>query len=87
MHLLDPMRKPLTKYDPAEKACKMPTTDVSAKGVYSIVVYSDALGPFTLTVTSPNATDDEERSLVEKIKRLRKELDEAEARLKAIRDK
>jgi hypothetical protein len=87
LHLLDPMRKPISKYDPAEKSVKLPSTEVSAKGVYTIVVYSDALGPFTLTAASRNAEDEEEKALVEKAKRLRKELDEVEAKLKALRDK
>ena len=87
MHLLDPMKKPISKYDPAERTAKLPGTEVSAKGVYTIVVYSDAVGPFTLTATSRNSTDEEEKVLVEKAKQLRKELDEVEAKLKAIREK
>ncbi|HEX3148397.1 MAG TPA: hypothetical protein VHR66_09960 [Gemmataceae bacterium] len=87
MHLLDPMKKPISKYDPAEKSAKLPGTEVSAKGVYTIVVYSDALGPFTLTANSRNAAEEEEKALVEKAKQLRKELDEVEAKLKAIREK
>jgi hypothetical protein len=73
-----------------EQRVVLSAEEVSATGKYKITVISDRIGPFTLKATDP-AKDDEDSAdvlaLEETVKRLRKELEEAEAKLKAAKPK
>jgi predicted RNase H-like nuclease (RuvC/YqgF family) len=59
---------------------------VNAEATYTIVVFSDAIGPFTLRAES----DVEEKDIAKlenRIMSLRKELEELEAKVKALKEK
>ncbi len=64
--------------------------EVNARGKYKITVMSDRIGPFTMKATDPAKEDEDTadvEALEETVNRLKKELDEAEAKLKAAKSK
>lgn len=69
-----------------EKTAVLQVDEINAKGQYTIIIHSEKIGPFTVRATS-SAMEDDEKALEEKIKQRRKELEELEAKLKALRDK
>lgn len=77
--------------EPEVATLQLKVEEVNASGKFKIVVVSDQVGAFTLRATGPagDPADEEtdEKALETKIGRLKKELAEAEAKLKALKAK
>jgi hypothetical protein len=85
--LLDPKGKQIGTSKSEVKTTTLKVEEVNATGEYTILALTNLTGPFELWA---NVTPDEEfqeRALEEKLKRLKKEVEQTEARLKVIRDK
>jgi hypothetical protein len=72
-----------TKRDTDVSQSRLVVTEVSATGVYTIRLVSNQIGAYTLIADFPKVED--EKSLELKIEQLRKELADAESRLKELR--
>lgn len=68
------------------KTCVRTVDEVSADGAYRIVVFSDAIGPFTLRAESDSEEEDVAK-LEDRIISLREELKGLEAKVKALKGK
>jgi len=58
--------------------------EVSATGIYTIIVVSDQAGPFSVTATSSSEAGEDRESLEKQLKELRRRIVEIEAKLKAL---
>jgi hypothetical protein len=90
IQLIDPTGKVLTDDNYyariEEKTSTLTIEEVSTEGTYSIVVFSDATGPFTLRAESDSEEEDI-KSLEKKINSLKKQTEELEAKLKVLKEK
>lgn len=71
----------------SEKTTTFTVEEVSATGKYMIVIGSESIGDFKLTVTGPAAQSLTIPALEEKLKRLEKEAEEVKARLEKLKEK
>jgi hypothetical protein len=84
--LKDPTGKILGSSQMLSRTARIRVEEVNANGTYTIEVYSDLIGPFTLWAT--DTTDElDKKMLEEKIDRLEKELAELRQKLKAKDEK
>jgi len=85
--LLDPKGKQIGVSTSGVKTTSLKVEEVSANGEYKIQVFTSLIGPYELWATATPDDELDERKLEEKLKRLKKEVELTEARLKAIREK
>jgi hypothetical protein len=84
--LLDPTGKAVAGAPERQTTCRLKVDEVSTAGEYTIVVVSNHVGVFTLR-TEGSADDLDEKKLEDKIQQLEKDLADARAKLKALREK
>jgi hypothetical protein len=73
--------------DGVKKTTTLSVPEVSATGTYTVIVLSDAIGDFKLTVTGPSATELDAKTLEAEIADLKALLAKKEAALKALKAK
>jgi RNA polymerase sigma factor (sigma-70 family) len=66
---------------------RLTVEEVNASGKYTVAVVSSQIGPFTVRVTGPSDEESDAKKLEERIKQLREDLADVEAKLKALKAK
>jgi hypothetical protein len=68
-----------------ENSTSFTIKDLPASGIYTVIIFSESIGKYTLKITLEGESTKKE--LIEKIERLEKELTEAKKQLKVIEEK
>lgn len=69
------------------KTTRFTVTETNATGEYKIMIGSDLVGDYTLTVTGPAAERLNKKALEQRLERLKKEVQETEAAIRALEKK
>jgi hypothetical protein len=87
VRLYDPSGDLIVATDFEGGTVKIERKEVPASGKYKIVIYSPHSGAFTLLARGPSKEEQDEKTIDERIKELKKELADLEAKREALKKK